>query len=342
MGSYSETLTSRSAERSSGGSAPRPTSPANSTRPVTSRDSASFASLRYAMSPRSLARGGPPATTSSAPGTLDIACSSVASASCSCRSATVTSRCRPVRSATGPSGLNSSVSTPQGTTRIDRRGTPSLVRSDSSSELPATTALTLRPIAGSSRMRSVPTLSRQHVVPALGDAKGVERLHDRDAQVAGGGQGGEAAGPAQRVHHVGALVAPPLVQRLAERGHLGEQFGLVARVLVAGPMYSTVTPGSSSASVRRRGAVPPRVHGHPMALAGQAPAQFAQPWRRLLGDRRMGVCWATRAIFMDGPPRRGSHHGVPSGGCGSGRKIVGRASTHADDWRGTCLRRRHH
>ena len=87
-----------------------------------------------------------------------------------------------------------------------------------------------------------------HVVPPLGDAEGVKRLHNGDPQVAGGGQGGEAAGPAHRVHHVGAVGAPALVQRAAELGHLAEQVGLGERSArpSAGPMYSTVTPGSSS------------------------------------------------------------------------------------------------
>ena len=45
-GSYSLTLTNRSAERSSGGRAARPTSPAKNTRPDRSRESASLASRR--------------------------------------------------------------------------------------------------------------------------------------------------------------------------------------------------------------------------------------------------------------------------------------------------------
>ena len=110
------------------------------------------------------------------------------------------------RSATGPSGVNSSVSTPQGTTRIDRRGTPSLVRSDSSSELPASTALARAADRGLQADALNAGVAGDHVVPPLGDAEGVKRLHDRDPQVAGGRQGGEAAGPAQRVHHVGAVL----------------------------------------------------------------------------------------------------------------------------------------
>ena len=69
-------------------------------------------------------------------------------------------------------------------------------------------------------------VTRDHVMPPLGDAQGVERLHNRDPQVTGGRQGGEAAGPAQRVHHVGAVAAQALVQRAAEGGNLREQVGL--------------------------------------------------------------------------------------------------------------------
>ena len=140
------------------------------------------------------------------------------------------------------------MSTPHGTTRIERRGTPSRVRSDSSSELPAITALTVRPIAGSSLIRSVPTPAGIIPVPALGHAQRVERLHHGNLEVAGGRQRREPAGPAQRVHHVGAVLAPPVVQRLAEGADLREQVGVVAAASEsAGPTYSTETPGASLA-----------------------------------------------------------------------------------------------
>ena len=47
-------------------------------------------------------------------------------------------------------GVKSSVSTPQGTTRIEERRTPRLARSAISAEWVATTAAALRPMAGSS------------------------------------------------------------------------------------------------------------------------------------------------------------------------------------------------
>ena len=66
----------------------------------------------------------------------------------------VSSRARPFRSATGPSGVNRSVSTPHGTTRIEERCTPRLARPETSAELVATTAVALRPMAGSSLIRA--------------------------------------------------------------------------------------------------------------------------------------------------------------------------------------------
>ena len=91
---------------------------------------------------------------SSAPGTRVSARSRVCSASRSLRSATASSRGRPFRLATGPSGVNVSVSTPHGTTLIEDRCTPRLARSETSAEWVATTAAALRPMAGSSLMRA--------------------------------------------------------------------------------------------------------------------------------------------------------------------------------------------
>ena len=66
----------------------------------------------------------------------------------------MSSRGRPFRLATGPSGVNRSVSTPHGTTRIEERCTPRLARSETSAEFVATTAVALRPMAGSSLIRA--------------------------------------------------------------------------------------------------------------------------------------------------------------------------------------------
>ncbi len=71
----------------------------------------------------------------------------------------VSSRARPFRSAIGPSGVNRSVSTPHGTTRIEERFTPTLARPETSAELVATTAVAPRPMAGSSLIRAADAAS---------------------------------------------------------------------------------------------------------------------------------------------------------------------------------------
>ena len=190
--------------------------------------------------------------------------------------ATVTSRGRPLRDATGPSGANSSVSMPHGTTLMDRRGTPRRVRSDSSSVLPASTALALRPIAGSSRIRSGPA-QREGVMPALGDAQGMEGLHHRDAQPAGGGEGGQAAGPAQRVHDIRPVLAQPVAQRPGEGRHPGEQLPLVGGRLRRGAKVLNACPGGQLAVIRQARVELLRVHGHLVAVARQLAGQLRQP-----------------------------------------------------------------
>ncbi len=158
----------------------------------------------------------------------------------------VTRRGRAPRSATGPSGLNSSVSTPHGTILMERRGTPSLVRSLSSSELPATTAFALRPMAGSSRIRSRPappgaTWWRRSATPRESNDCTTGMRRSRAA----------------------AREARPLVQRSActtsgrSPRHRSRSGWLNAGTCAsrsdspslpaAAPMYSTVTPGETSA-----------------------------------------------------------------------------------------------
>src|ERR1700678_305663 len=73
-----------------------------------------------------------------------------------------------------------------------------------------------------------PGAGRDQAVPPLGNPELVERLDDGDLEVAGGRQGGQAAGPAQRVDDVGAVLGPRLVQRGAERADLLDQVGVVA------------------------------------------------------------------------------------------------------------------
>ena len=169
--------------------------------------------VQVAGAPRAAGRAH---TTRSVPGTLEIACSRLASASCSLRSAMVTSRGRVPRSATGPSGVNSSVSTPHGTTRdVAAYGHAEPGQVGLLVGAPGHHGASASADRGLEADALHPGIKRHHVVPALGDAEGVKRLHHGDPQVASGGKGGKSAGPAHRVHHVGALGAPPLVQRAA-------------------------------------------------------------------------------------------------------------------------------
>src|SRR6266699_517718 len=92
--------------------------------------------------------------TSSQRGTSTIARTMTSSPERSVSGATASSLGRPLRLATGPSGRNSSVSTPYGTTRMDALGTPSLASSAASPDELARTALTLRAIRASSRSRA--------------------------------------------------------------------------------------------------------------------------------------------------------------------------------------------
>ena len=226
------------------------------------------------MSPR---RGGPPATTSSAPGILDSARSRVLSASCSvARSAIVTRRCLSLRSCAGPSGVNSSVSIPVGydPDRTARDAEPGQVRllvgaaGDHGADRAADRGLEPDPLGAGA--------DRDHAVPPLGDAELVERLHHGNLKVAGGRQGREPAGPAQRVHHVGAVLAPPVVQRRAEGADLLNQVGFV-RAGVGRADVLNRDAGGELGPLRQRLAVAPRVHGHLMTLTGQARAHLNQP-----------------------------------------------------------------
>ena len=67
-----------------------------------------------------------------------------------------------------------------------------------------------------------------HPVAPFGDAERAEFLHDRYALVASGGQRRQAAGPAQCVHDVGAVLLPAAAQRAAERRDPLEQASVAA------------------------------------------------------------------------------------------------------------------
>ena len=185
---------------------------------------------------------------------------------------------------------------------------------------------------------------------ALGDAELVERLDHGDLQVAGGRQGRQAAGPAQRVHDVGPVVAPLLAQRLAERADLADQ----AEVVGAGVGRADVLDadaGGELGPLRQRLAVAPRVHRHLVALAGQALAHLHHGGVVACGGC-VGVGRDRAAVLGDqgdlhvgdaSPRKRGAIFGelVGAGTLKLKRGECGRASTHAKmAW--TCLRRRHH
>ncbi len=193
---------------------------------------------------------------------------------------------------------------------------------------------------------------RDQPVAALGDAELVERLHHRQAEVAGGRQGGQAAGPAHRVDHVGAVLGPRLVQRGAERADLPDQLGVVA----AGGGRADVLDadaGGQAGPLRQRPAVAARVDGHLVALAGQALAHLDQAGVVArgggvggggAGDRGAVLGYQGDLHVGDASPRkRGAIFGELSAPEPSSeeRGDCGRASTHAKmAW--TCLRRRHH
>ena len=140
----------------------------------------------------------------------------------------------------------------------------------------------------------------------------------------------ERVEPADLVHDVGSVAAQALVQRAAEGGNLCEQVGLSGRradVLHRDPRLKLCPLG---------GAVPLRVHGHLVALAGKRPAQLKQPRAaRLTGSvTGQGHCLLCYQGDLHGAsPHRmyPSRRAVEGPGGFSEKKEVGRASTHADD-----------
>ena len=143
------------------------------------------------------------------------------------------------------------MSTPHGTTRIERRGTPSLVRSDSSSELPAITALTVRPIAGSSLIRSVPTPAgiircRRSATPSESNVctTGTERSRAADSAASPLVQRSACTTSGRSLLHCscsGWLKAATCASRCAS------SLRPASASESAGPTYSTETPGASLA-----------------------------------------------------------------------------------------------
>jgi len=137
-----------------------PTRPWNETRSPTPSSAASRDSRRYSGSPRRRPAGGPPAMTSSAPGTPGMARTTVSRPLRLTRRLAASTRGAGPRRAAGPSGRNIETSTPHGTTVMPWAGTPRRASSRSSSEEVASTAATSRAIATSMRIRDSGLASR--------------------------------------------------------------------------------------------------------------------------------------------------------------------------------------
>jgi hypothetical protein len=115
------------------------------------------------------------------------------------------------------------------------------------------------------------------VVPALGGAQRMERLDDRDAAVAGRGQGSQAAGPADRVHDVGLVVVPDLGQRVGERADVRQYVFVGQRLSRSG---RDVPDGGAAVQSRALGqvlGVLAGVHRDLVLLAGQFGGQRGDP-----------------------------------------------------------------
>ena len=138
-GSYQGVHTTTSADRIRAGTWARGTAPVNTTRSATPRARAMSRSRRYSASPPSWSRSGPPATTSSAPGSRASASMAVSMPLRSTSRPSVSSRPGDSRRATAPDGQKVPVSTPHGTTDTLPAGMPSWPSSRTSSRQVAMT-----------------------------------------------------------------------------------------------------------------------------------------------------------------------------------------------------------
>ena len=185
---------------------------------------------------------------------------------------------------------------------------PSRVRSDSSSELPATTALTVRPIAGSSLIRSVPAPAgiipcRRSVTPSWSNdcTTGTCRSRAADSAASPLVQRSACTTSGRSLLHrscSGWLKAPTCLSRWESSALESD-----------GPTYSTETPG---ASLARSGSDLPLRRAYtvtwwpwPARLVLISTSRASSPAVVLSVLPGTGVlCWATRAIFIgDASPR---------------------------------------
>ena len=179
------------------------------------------------------------------------------------------------------------MSTPHGTTRIEERCTPRLARSETSAEFVATTAVALRPMAGSSLIRAADAPSAVTAPDWSAAARRSATPRELNSCTSGmprsraAASAGQAAGPAQRVHDIRAVALPEAAQRAAEGGHpleqvcvpgLGGGLGDRAGVYVLDP-----DSGVQLSLVGQVGQVLLGVDGHLVTLSGQLAGELAEP-----------------------------------------------------------------
>ena len=180
------------------------------------------------------------------------------------------------RSATGPSGLNCSTSTPQGSTVIRCRAAPSRTSSCASSVEVAITAAASRASARSIRIRTGGLVScrpwkRFFVTPSAW--KVCTTGGSARAELPGGGHRGQPGHPEVRVHHVRRVRGEAVGQRPAQVADVRQQLVLRQRLGRAGVEvldHHAVLGHHPPGQVRR---VPPGVHGHLVTGPGQRPGQ---------------------------------------------------------------------
>ena len=116
-------------------------------------------------------------------------------------------------------------------------------------------------------------------VAPFGDPERAELLHHRYAQVAGGGQRGQPARPAQCVHDVRALTLPAAAQRPAEGGNPLQQVG-VALITVGydGPGVDVpdLHPGMQLGLIGQIRLVLLGEYGHLVTMSGELTGELGQ------------------------------------------------------------------
>ncbi len=112
------------------------------------------------------------------------------------------------------------------------------------------------------------------LVALLHRAQRVVGLHDRDAEGAGAGQGGQARHPEVGVHHVGRALGPLPGQEVPELGHVGQEFVLGDGCGRSGGHVHHLDAVDEGDPVREARGVPPGVHRDPVSLPGELPGDL--------------------------------------------------------------------